>query len=118
MTVESVSIALTTPDISRSVTFYVRQLGFACALQLKRFARVKLGKADIMLALPRENEAWAGPLFTGSIYLGVDNVDAIWERLKDHVRIAYPIETMGYGVREFGILDDNGYQLSFAQTLA
>ncbi|MDZ5452891.1 hypothetical protein U1R88_24840 [Labrys sp. ZIDIC5] len=34
------------------------------------------------------------------------------------VRIMYPIETMKFGVREFGLLDDNGYQLSFAQHVA
>jgi hypothetical protein len=34
------------------------------------------------------------------------------------VRIAYPIETMEYGLREFGVLDDNGYGLNFAQPVA
>jgi hypothetical protein len=51
-------------------------------------------------------------------YLAVDNVDQLWERLKARVRIVYPIETMEYGVRGFGLLDDNGYQLFFAQHVA
>ncbi len=59
-----------------------------------------------------------GPHFTGSIYLDVDNVDELWESLKTRARIVYPIETMEYGLREFGVLDDNGYQLSFAQQVA
>jgi hypothetical protein len=50
--------------------------------------------------------------------LSVDNVDELWESLKVRTRIVYPIETMEYGVREFGLLDDNGYQLSFAQHVA
>jgi hypothetical protein len=37
--------------------------------------------------------------------------------VKTRARIVYPIETMEYGVREFGLLDDN-YQLSFAQRVA
>jgi len=118
MAVTQVSIALTTDNIPRSVKFYVEQLGFACALQSEHFARVRLGAADIMLAPPNRHAPWRGPRFTGSIYLGVDDVDEYWRRLKDRARIVYPIETMDYGVREFGLLDDSGYQLSFAQPIA
>jgi len=118
MAVQGVSIALSTEDVARSVKFYVEQLGFTCALQLEGFARVRLGAADIMLAQPNAHVSWQGPRFTGSIYLDVDNVDELWERLKTRVRIVYPIETMEYGLREFGLLDDNGYQLSFAQHVA
>jgi uncharacterized glyoxalase superfamily protein PhnB len=118
MAVQGVSIALSTEDVARSVRFYVEQLGFACTLQLEGFARVRLGAADIMLALPNAHVEWRGPRFTGSIYLDVDNVDQLWESLKTRARIVYPIETTEYGVREFGLLDDNGYQLSFAQHIA
>src|SRR6266436_4625465 len=78
----------------------------------------RLGAADIMLAQPNAHVPWQGPRFTGSIYLDVDNVDELWERLKTRVRIVYPIETMEYGLREFGLLDDTGYRLSFAQHVA
>jgi uncharacterized glyoxalase superfamily protein PhnB len=118
MAVQGVSIALSTEDVARSVKFYVEQLGFTCTLQLGGFARVRLGAADIMLAQPNAHLPWQGPRFTGSIYLDVDNVDELWESLKTRARIVYPIETMEYGVREFGLLDDNGYQLSFAQHVA
>jgi uncharacterized glyoxalase superfamily protein PhnB len=118
MAVQGVSIALSTEDVTRSVKFYVEQLGFTCTLQLDGFARVRLGAADIMLALPNAHVPWHGPRFTGSIYLDVNDVDQLWERLKTRARIVYPIETMEYGMREFGLLDDNGYQLSFAQHVA
>ena len=118
MAVQGVSIGLTTEDVARSVKFYVEQLGFTCTLQLEGFARVRLGAANIMLGQPNAHLPWQGPRFTGSIYLAVDNVDDLWESLKTRARIVYPIETMEYGVREFGLLDDNGYQLSFAQHVA
>ena len=118
MAVQGVSIVLSTQDVERSVKFYVEQLGFKCTLQLEGFARVRLGAADIMLALPNAHRRWEGPSFTGSIYLDVDNVDELWEVLKTRASVVYPIETMEYGLREFGVLDDNGYQLSFAQHLA
>jgi uncharacterized glyoxalase superfamily protein PhnB len=118
MSVQGVSIALATENVARSVQFYVEQLGFTCPLQLDGFARVRRGAADIMLALPNAHLSWQGPRFTGSIYLDLDNVDELWESLKNRARIVYPIETMEYGMREFGLLDDNGYQLSFAQHVA
>ncbi|CAN2533856.1 hypothetical+protein [Methylocapsa aurea] len=118
MTLRTISISLATEDISRSVKFYVEELGFVCLLKLESFARVRSGAADIMLALPNAHHPWQGPRFTGAIYLGVDNVDELWERLKDRVRVVYPLATMDYGVREFGLLDDSGYQLSLAQPVA
>jgi hypothetical protein len=45
-------------------------------------------------------------------------VDELWESLKTRPRIVHPIETMDYGMPEFGLLDDNGYQLSVAQHVA
>jgi uncharacterized glyoxalase superfamily protein PhnB len=118
MAVQGVSIALSTEDVARSVKFYVEQPGFTCTLQFGSFARVRLGAANIMLAQPNAHLPWQGPRFTGSIYLDVDNVDELWESLRTRARVVYPIETMEYGVREFGLLDDNGYQLSFAQHVA
>jgi len=118
MAVLSVSIVLSTDDVARSVRFYVEQLGFTCTVQSEAFARVRLGAANIMLATPNVHAPWQGPGFTGSIYLNVDNIDELWEDLKSRARIVYPIETMEYGIREFGLLDDSGYQLSFAQHVA
>jgi uncharacterized glyoxalase superfamily protein PhnB len=118
MTIRTISISLATEDVSRSVKFYVEELGFVCLLKLEEFARVRSGAADIMLVPPNAHREWQGQQFTGAIYLGVDNVDELWERLKDRARIVYPIATMDYGVREFGLLDDSGYQLSLAQPVA
>jgi len=117
MAVRAVSIALSTDDLTRSVKFYVEQLGFTLAFRTEGFARLHLGAAEVMLAPPNAHIPWRGAAFTGAIYLAVDDVDELWARLKDKMRIVYPIETMAYGWREFGVLDDNGYQLSFAQRM-
>ncbi|MFZ1988480.1 MAG: VOC family protein [Alphaproteobacteria bacterium] len=115
MAVNWMSIVLSTEDVAGSVRFYVDQFGFISTFESESFARVELGAADIMFAQPNAHVPWQGPRFTGSIYLDVDDVDEMWERLKARVRVVYPIETMEYGLREFGVLDNNGYQLSFAQ---
>jgi len=115
MAVNWVMISLSTEDVERSVRFYVEELGFTCTFQSEGFARVEMDSADIMLAQPNAHVPWQGPRLTGAIYFDVDNVDELWERLKDRVRVVYPLENMEYGLREFGVLDDNGYQLSFVQ---
>ena len=45
------------------------------------------------------------------------NVDLFWERIKDNVKICYPIENFEYGMREFGIYDNNGYLLQFGEEI-
>lgn len=45
----------------------------------------------------------------------VDDVDALWERLKDKVTVVEPIETMPYGNRKFTIADPDGNELGFVQ---
>src|SRR5258707_14225260 len=101
MAVQGVSIALSTDDVARSVKFYVEQLSFTCPLQLEGFARVRLGAAGIMLAQPNAHLPWHGSRFTGSIYLHVDNVHELWERLRTRARIVYPIETIEYRAPEY-----------------
>ena len=50
---------------------------------------------------------------TGSLYIYPDNVDEVWELLKDKAIIEYPIENFDYGIREFAIRDCNGYLVQF-----
>ena len=69
----------------------------------------------IMFALPNEHEPFDAPAFTGSFYINPDDVDAMWERVKDKARICYPIDNFDYGMREFAIYDNNGYLLQFGE---
>ena len=55
------------------------------------------------------------PQFTGSLYFRVDDVDTLWEKLKDKTSIVYPIEDFDYGMREFAVRDNNGYCLQFGK---
>jgi len=97
MAIQGVSIALSTEDVARSVKFYVEQLGFTCALQLEGFARVSAGRCRHYAGSANAHVSWQGPRFTGSIYLDVDNVDELWERLKTRVRNR--VSNRDHGVR-------------------
>lgn len=59
---------------------------------------------------------WENPLgFSGTIYFTVPDTDAYFASIKDKVTVAWPVQRMSYGCREFGIKDCNGYHLAFQQ---
>lgn len=70
-----------------------------------------------MLAKPNEHTTYEKIGFTGSFYFNTDDVDELWVELKDKARVCYDIENFEYGMREFGIYDNNGYLLQFGQPI-
>jgi uncharacterized glyoxalase superfamily protein PhnB len=108
-----------TPDLPATIEFYVQVLGFTCDKfdEGPGWAGLHRDSVYIMLARPNDHEPFEKPVFTGSFYINTDDVEAWWARLKDRVRVCYPIESFGYGMREFGIYDNNGYLLQFGQPL-
>jgi hypothetical protein len=49
--------------------------------------------------------------------LRADDVDALWEKLKDKSRVCYGIEDFHDGLREFAVYDNNGHLLQFGQEI-
>ncbi len=66
-----------------------------------------------MLSGLNDHEGDVAPAFTGSLYIEVADVDALWDTVPDHARIWYTSETFDYGMREFAVYDNNGYLLQF-----
>lgn len=110
---------LNTNDIEESVNFYVQELGFECkALEPEwGWATVELGNIRIMFSRPNAHVFFEHPFFTGSLYFNMENVDALWEKIKDTASVCYPIEDFEYGMREFAIYDNNGYLLQFGEEM-
>lgn len=52
------------------------------------------------------------------LYVRTDEVDRLYERLKDRVQIRLGLEETFYGTREFIVRDLNGFWLTFGQDLA
>ncbi len=108
---------LTVTDVSASVSFYRDTLGFACANQMSGWASMSKDGVEIMFALPNAHIPFERPQLTGSLYLRCDDVDAVWQAVRDRVEIVYPLENFDYGMREFAIRDNNGYLLQFGQEI-
>jgi uncharacterized glyoxalase superfamily protein PhnB len=110
---------LNTEDVQGSVDYYTSVLGFTCEAggEETAWARVSRDDVSVMFARPTVHQHFIRPTFTGSLYLRTDDVDAVWEQLKDKVEICYPIENFHYGMREFAIYDNNRYLLQFGQEI-
>ena len=115
-------------NVERSLAFYVNTLGFTRAMTVPEespfvFAGVASGTIEIFLndaaTAIKEYPAFGGrPIgATATLFIEVEGVDALHDRLQSDVTIVMPIMTQFYGMREFAILDNNGYCLQFGQPL-
>lgn len=100
-------------SMDETIRFYSEVLGFECVSRMESWASLRYGNCGIMISLPNEHEPFEKPHLTGSIYFNLEDVDSVWNQVKEKVTIVYPIENFDYGMREFAIRDNNGYCLNF-----
>ena len=106
-----------TEDLEASMEFYISTLGFSCKNTSDDYQWAILSRdgIEIMLAKPNAHIHFSKPVFTGSFYFNTDDVEPLWNGLKDKAEICYEIETFEWGMREFAIYDNNGYILQFGE---
>lgn len=111
---------LWTNDLPQTISFYTELLGFELDEyhEDRGWCHLHKDAITLMFSKPNEHSAYHGqPQFTGSFYCYTEDADLLWNRLKDKVSIGYAIENFEYGMREFAILDNNGYMLQFGREL-
>lgn len=118
MRLNAVVPMLTVTDIPGTIAYYQQMLGFEVANQMEGWAVVLRDGVEVMFALPNEHVPFEKPLLTGSLYFRVDDVDALWNAVKEKASVVYPLEDFDYGMREFAIHDNNGYCLQFGAEIA
>jgi uncharacterized glyoxalase superfamily protein PhnB len=105
-------------NMDDTIQFYESNLDFKCIdRDTNNWALVQKDEICIMLSARFHKDKYPKTVFTGGLYIYVDDIDVIWQILKDKVSICYPIENFEYGMREFAIYDCNGYRLQFGQEL-
>lgn len=113
-------------SVERSLAFYERLLGFARGLTVPEqspfvFASVVSGAVEIFFndaaTAVKEYPAFGGKPIgaTATLFVEMDGVDALHDRLKGSVPIVMPLVTQFYGLREFAIQDPDGYVITFAE---
>ena len=130
---------LSVPSVAATVAWY-RWLGFDLVgtdseegAEELGWACVRFGAAEIMFVPSRD--AWRTHTAGTSVWLRTDRIDDLYAHLKQRqlarahallagdptggpeLRFTLDLYTAFYGQREFGILDLNGVQLMFAQSL-
>lgn len=110
---------LWTEDIAGTIDFYTKTLGFTCDEYNADWgwASLSINNVGIMLARPNAHTPYEKIGFTGSFYFNTEDVDTLWNQLKDKANICYGIENFDHGMREFAIYDNNGYLLQFGQEM-
>ncbi len=128
MELKRLSPILWTKDLKASIAFYTDILGFGCQSNFPNFASMQKGNVEIMLVEPVEEPEdckdpenkepfFEKPRLTGSIYVTVDGVDELWMAVKEYARIESVIADREYGMRDFSILDNNGYEIVFGENI-
>ena len=116
-------------NVEQSLAFYTDVLGFARGMTVPEqpplmFASVTSGAVEIFFndrsTVTKESPQMAGLSFGGgnTMFIQVDNVDALHDRVRPDVKIVLPIRTQWYGMREFAITDPDGYVITFAQRVS
>lgn len=109
----SLTLLLRCNDLQRTRDFYETALAFSVVDSAEDTITVE--KYGCKLLFTEENLWNAAPALTGTIYFTVPDVDDLYALIKDKVAIAWPLQQMRYGSREFGVKECNGYLLAFQQ---
>ncbi len=104
---------LQSADIAATIAWYRDRLGFELSGRMEdNWCRLERDGVAIMFMT---NAHLGAPAATATQYFAVDDVMALYNRLKDHVAVEWGPEQMPYDMLEFAIRDNNGYLLSFGQ---
>lgn len=120
---------LFTKDLAQTILFYETILGFKAQSDFPNFVSLTRDDINIMFVLPTQEpeelkdpgnkeEFFSRPQLNGNIFIFTDKVDQIWDSVKDKVTIKSPIADRQYLMRDFSILDNNGYELVFGEDIS
>lgn len=124
-------------DVRESVKFYTDILGFTLNMVVpedsktidnelkdgKKYVYAMVSRDEVFIMLMKKDVFEEDlPMLKGttigasvSFYCDVDNINKVYNSLKDKVDIAIDLHTTWYGMQEFYIKDCNGYILGFAE---
>lgn len=123
---QSLSPNIFVNDVNASIDFY-KILGFQSTMTVPDdgsgslvWAMLNNGGVTVMLQsidslgddLPQISRTTGGSLL---LYISVDDINGLFDLVKDKVTVLKGLETTFYGATEFTILDNNNYVLTFAQ---
>ena len=130
MKLTDVTPNLIVADIDRSTAFYRDVLGFSVVTTVPEaapfvFVWLQRDGVNVFLNAPeavdipeiasRPIGGTATLFFTLEAASAAEGIDALYDRIREGARVVMPVKTQFYGMREFGIVDPDGYVIFFAQ---
>ena len=125
MKLTSLTPNLMVKNVDETITFYRDTLGFTVTMKMPEqgpatWAYINHGTVALMFqeeqSITQEYPQLAGSICAGfTLYLETDNVDAVYDHLKDKVTVVKEPHITFYGKKELAIQDNNGIILVFAQ---
>jgi uncharacterized glyoxalase superfamily protein PhnB len=108
-------LSLLALDLQATRVFY-EHLGFCLSGGAAESGWIELTRSGVVLQFYDEPPAGtaATPALSGTIYVHVDEVEALASGLRGQYPFEWGPETMDYGAREFAVRDPNGYLLAFS----
>ena len=115
-------------SVEKSLSFYQDTLGFARGMTVPEqspfvFASVTSGPIEIFFndrsTVSKESPQMGGLALGGgnTMFIEISGIDAYHDQIKERVKIVLPIVTQWYGMREFAIVDPDGYVITFAEAV-
>lgn len=129
MELKHLSPILWTKNLRETIVFYETVLGFKSKSNFPNFASLTRGNVEIMFVVPQvdieegevlneDSDFFPKPILTGSLFIVTEEVEQLWESVKDQAVIKTSIANRAYLMRDFSILDNNGYELVFGQDIS
>jgi catechol 2,3-dioxygenase-like lactoylglutathione lyase family enzyme len=129
MELQKLAPILWTKDLPGTILFYETVLGFKSRSNFQNFVSLTSGNVEIMFVVPQDepedckdpddkSEFFPSPVLTGSIFINTEHVDKLWDLVKNKAKVKSAIENRAYLMRDFSILDNNGYELVFGQDIS
>ncbi|MFO1205919.1 MAG: bleomycin resistance family protein [Burkholderiales bacterium] len=112
--VMTLTLLLHSRNLEETREFYGSMLGFNVRDSAGDTLTVERGGGRLIFTT---GNLWSDAGFAGTIYFTVPDVDGYFASIRDKVDVAWPLQDMSYGSREFGIRDCNGYYLAFQQRI-
>lgn len=124
---KTATLELMVDNMKETIEFYTQILGFEISTEVSEsnpfFAIVKNGDIEIMFysrkefsnEIPKFKDMVIGGTF--ALYIGVEDIQKVYNSIKDKVTIIQQLHKTDYGSLEFSIEDINGYILMFHQDL-
>lgn len=113
---------LESDDMKATVDFYTKTLGFDMYDKAENergiyWCSLYRDDAEIMFTDRNAHSKEQKATFNGVLYFYPDNVNKLWEELKDKVRVEWEPQDFGYGMYDFAIRDNNDFILAFGQAI-